>query len=61
VVRRESTRSAVAASPVGARARCDDMHTGWMQMHLEPQTVGGVVFAVTLRGDDDPRGVDVLR
>jgi hypothetical protein len=41
-------RSAFLASPMGAKAKCDDMHNGWMHLYPGPQTLDGLEFVVRL-------------
>jgi hypothetical protein len=50
---RDLTRSAFLASPLGAKAVCDDMHTGWMHIYPGAQTLDGLVFGVDLVFDGE--------
>jgi hypothetical protein len=45
---RDLTRSSFLSTPMGARARCDDMKTEWMHVYLQPQVVGGLTFGIDL-------------
>jgi hypothetical protein len=48
IVERDLARSAFLSSPMGAQARCDDMHTLGMSAYVGPQSVDGLVFRVEL-------------
>jgi hypothetical protein len=45
------SRSSLLSSTMGAKAICDDVHTGWMHVYLGPQNLGGTVFGVVLHFD----------
>jgi len=42
------TRSSFLATPMGSRARSDDMMTGWMHVYLPPQVLGDLTLAIDL-------------
>jgi len=47
-IERDLTRTSFLASPLGAHARSEDMHTGWMLAYLGAQDLDGLTFAVVL-------------